>query len=500
MAKTKQIAEFGDFQTPLELAKDVCSLLQKHKLKPATIIEPTCGTGSFLEAALERFPGVSEVHGFDINADYVRDARGRLPGKAKLEVADFFSTDWLSLLGSCPEPVLVVGNPPWVTNAELGSLNSTNLPEKSNFQNHQGLDAITGKSNFDISEWMLMKLIEWLDGRRATVAMLCKTAVARKVLEHSWKHGMRAKSELRLIDARRHFGAAVDACLLICNLSSNARNCDCKVYESLRSVSESHTFGCRDGRLCANVDVYEQCKHLEGESVYRWRSGIKHDCSKVMEFIREGPLYRNGLGEAVELEVDYLYPMLKSSELANGHTKKPKRWMLVTQQSVGQDTAPIQERAPKTWNYLLDHGAFLDKRGSSIYKNRPRFSVFGVGPYSLSPWKVAISGFYKRLAFTSVGSREGKPIVLDDTSYLISCKTKQEADLLTSLLTSDTAQQFFSAHIFWDAKRPITLATLSRLDLEALAKQLGKERQFNRHCGGDDSRPSPDHSRHRLGR
>jgi hypothetical protein len=54
------------------------------------------------------------------------------------------------------EQVLIVGNPPWVTNAELSSLNSQNLPEKSNIKALQGMDAITGRSNFDIGEFVLL--------------------------------------------------------------------------------------------------------------------------------------------------------------------------------------------------------------------------------------------------------------------------------------------------------------------------------------------------------
>jgi len=41
-------------------------------------------------------------------------------------------------------------------------MRSENLPKKSNFQGLRGLDARTGKSNFDIAEWMLIRLIEAL--------------------------------------------------------------------------------------------------------------------------------------------------------------------------------------------------------------------------------------------------------------------------------------------------------------------------------------------------
>lgn len=146
--------------------------------------------------------------------------------------------------------------------------------------------------------------------------------------------------------------------------------------------------------------------------------------------------------------------------------------MLVTQRSVRDDTALIKEVAPKTWQYIQAHAELLDKRGSSIYKKRPRFSIFGVGDYSFSPWKVAISGFYKKLHFKVIGSYGDKPIVLDDTSYFIACETREDADFIASLLNSDISKEFFGAYVFWDAKRPITIDILRRLDLAALAQEV----------------------------
>jgi len=40
---------------------------------------------------------------------------------------------------------------------------------------------------------------------------------------------------------------------------------------------------------------------------------------------------------------------------------------------------------------------------------------------------------------------------------------------------SDPAREFWSAFIFWDAKRPITAQLLNSLDLMVLARMLGKE-------------------------
>ncbi|MBN1912220.1 MAG: hypothetical protein JW818_21040 [Pirellulales bacterium] len=445
-----------------------------------SVIEPTCGKGSFLVAAREAFPLASRVIGLEINNQYVEEARRNAGPSVDVCQADFFATDWNTLFASLPEPILIVGNLPWVTNAELGSLGSTNLPEKANSQNLSGLDALTGKSNFDISEWMLLRLLDASRDRRVMVAMLCKTVVARKVLLHAWKHGTCVSdARMYLIDADKHFGAAVDACCLMMEISASA--CfECSVFSSLNAEHESSTFGFRDSRILADVRAYDRTRDLEGHSPYRWRSGVKHDCGKVMEFRREGRFLRNGYGEQVELEDDYLFPMLKSSELARGKHDSPSRFMLIPQKSIGEDTSYIQHVAPATWDYLTRHADALDGRASSVYRGRPRFSVFGVGDYTFSPWKVAISGFYKKLDFTRVGSWHEKPIVLDDTSYFLPCKTEAEATILAELLNSDMARDFFSSLIFWDSKRPITISVLKLLDLGKLATTLGLEKELKK--------------------
>ncbi len=152
----------------------------------------------------------------------------------------------------------------------------------------------------------------------------------------------------------------------------------------------------------------------------------------------------------------------------------PTWWIIMTQKKVNAETGIIQEQAPKTWNYLLRHVSQLDKRKSSIYKGKPRFSIFGVGEYTFAPWKVAISGLYKTIHFAVIPPFRQKPGIVDDTCYLIPCKTRAEAHLLADLLNSDIAKEFLNSLIFWDAKRPITVDILRRLDILVLANELGK--------------------------
>ncbi len=145
---------------------------------------------------------------------------------------------------------------------------------------------------------------------------------------------------------------------------------------------------------------------------------------------------------------------------------------------VGENTSYIRTKAPKTWDYLTGYAMLLNKRGSSIYKNKPAFSVFGVGPYSFAPWKVAISGFYKKLHFVRIGSVNGRPVVFDDTIYFLPCESEEEACFIEDLLCSEAAQAFLRSMIHWDDKRPITAEILKRLSIRKLAALLGRDQEY----------------------
>lgn len=421
-----------------------------------------------MEAAADIFPSVRSLVGREWNRQYVADAKARLHGcqaKVDLKQADFFEQEWPKLLRQQTGPVLVLGNPPWVTNSQLGSLGSNNLPAKSNFQRQRGIDAKTGKANFDISQWMITTLLESMPTAGGVLAMLCKTAVARKVLQQAWNSALPlARCSIRGIDSRRHFRAAVDACLLTCEVRPGEHPQTCEVFANLEDTRAESTLGIYEGRLLADRNALERHRHLlETESNKRWRSGVKHDCRDVMQLQRRGWSLVNGLGETVELEPDYLFPMMPAGKIHRGETRQTDQFLLVPQSHTGEDTSTIESKAPRTWAYLRRHADRLAARKSSIYRGRPPFSIFGIGEYSFARWKVAISALHKQLSFRVVGPQEGRPVMMDDTTYFLSLRTRKEATQVATWLNSAEVQEFLTAWIFWDAKRPITTDVLQRL-------------------------------------
>jgi hypothetical protein len=475
--------QYGDSQTPIDLAIKIVKVLKRnHSIDPDIIIEPTCGKGAFIQAALEEFKR-SRILGFDINKEYVDTANllvktGSDIDRLLIKEADFFEIHWKKILSEQPGYLLIIGNPPWVTSSALGMLNSNNLPKKSNFQHRRGIEAITGYGNFDISEWMLLQHVAWLSNREGAIALLCKYAVARKVMRQVKNSPQpRFCYHIYRIDAKTHFGASVDACLFV--LTTEGGHADCEVYDHLNATLPSLIIGERDGFIVRNVVLYEKWQHLRGqETRYIWRSGVKHDCSKVMELepVKNG--FKNGLGETVILESDYIFPLLKSSDVGNKCVNAYRKVVLITQKAVGDETSTIKDIAPKTWQYLLAHRDLLDKRRSTIYRNKPAFSIFGIGSYTFKNWKIAISGFYKKLNFNLVGPLDGKTVVFDDTVNFLSFDTESEARFIYCLITSLPSFEFLDSMIFWDEKRPITTDILRRLSLREVAKELGVFDQY----------------------
>ncbi len=475
MSEKQRRAAYGDFQTPEELALQVCRRLHDLGMRPDTVVEPTCGVGAFVLAAAQSFPAAKNIFGFEINPDHLDTLSARLSGVADngrihLERADFFAADWNTCLADDTGELLVLGNLPWVTNAALGRIGSDNLPEKANFQNHSGMDAITGKANFDISEWMLLTMLRWFDRRRGSLAMLVKTAVARKVLAYAEQQALAvADACLVGIDAKRHFGAAVDACLLVVRFAGSAMRpgLEYTVFDSLDDRTGKRV-GHRAGLTVGDLDAFDTYACLLGDSPQKWRSGVKHDAAAVMEFNLTPHGLENGRGETVDLEPDFLYPLMKGSDVAGEKIWRGK-YVLVTQRNTGESTAGISLIAPKTWRYLETNRATLDARRSSIYAKNPRFSIFGIGDYAFRPWRIAICSLYKKLTFRLVGPLDGRPVMFDDTVYYLSFDTAAAAQSVLECLDSEAAQHLLASMIFWDEKRPIKTGILNRLDWTRLA-------------------------------
>jgi hypothetical protein len=464
--------EFGDFQTNQKLARRVTALLGDLTGSPATVVEPTCGEGNFVQAALDAYPDAI-VHGLEINEDYARklEKRFQFNPHVILHNEDYFDFDWDGMIGRMAKPVWVIGNPPWVTNTQLVKLESKNLPKKSPQAHLKGIEAQTGKSNFDISESMIRDWFRWCAACEGSLAVICKTSVARKLLQWWWKSNAPAPdARIHMIDAKAEFDVTVSACVLVCTFASKQASKTCDVYADLDSKQPKSNFGQIGNVLVSDAPTYK--KHIgwigSSSGQPQWRSGIKHDAGGVLEFqIRYEKLIRKD-GTCADLPDDYVYPLIKGSDLAQHNPMSRARRILVPQSYIGENTDSIAKKSPKTWNYLNGCAEAFDKRKSVIYKKGSRFSIFGIGEYSFKPWKIAIAALYKSLNFRIIGPVDGKPVMFDDTVYFVGFDTRAEAESVMKKLNDADVQRFLSSMIFWDDMRPVKTEILNRLNLSAI--------------------------------
>lgn len=477
-------AEYGDFQTNAELANNVLKTIKEKGNNPKLIIEPTCGKGSFIIASLSNFKNAENIIGVEIYKPYIWKTKFKIidyylnnNNKNKPEIRllheNFFDFNFREVANKYKnQEILIIGNPPWVTNSELGSLNSENLPKKRNFKNHSGIDAITGKGNFDIAEYITIHLLETFQNFSGSLALLVKKSVIKNIVNNQ-KH-----QELKIghiqqytIDTKKEFDVSVEAALFFCALN-NVPEFECKNYDFYNPNKSKTSFGWAGNNFVSNLQAYKETASFDGISPFEWRQGVKHDCSSVMELDKTEGRYSNKKGEIdIELENDLVFGLLKSSDLKKELVNEVRKYTIITQKKVGQETKYIQYDYPKTYNYLLENIKYFNRRKSSIYKNKPLFSIFGIGDYSFKPYKVAISGLYKTYQFSLVLPKDEKPLMLDDTCYFIGFDKIEHAIFTLILLNSPNTIEFLKSITFLDAKRVFTKDILMRIDLLTIATE-----------------------------
>lgn len=477
---------YGDFQTNEGLADKIVQYLFEQGKSPRFLIEPTCGKGRFIIAALKRFQKLKRVVGIEIYYPYIWETKFAILElflkkeaicRPQIDIIheDIFNFDLATLAKESEnENVLVIGNPPWVTNSELGTLESKNLPKKSNFKSHKGIDAITGKGNFDIAEYITLQILKHFDKQEGDFAFLVKSSVVKNILYGQKKYKYQIGSIQKLnIDAKKEFNVSVDACLLLTSFKTTSKyTCKERDFYSSNFITE---FGWHKNKFVYSIVDYNSADNIDGKCPFVWRQGMKHDCSKIMELDRFNGHYINGFKQEVDLEQNLRYGLLKSADLKKEVVDTYRKTTIVTQKKIGQDTSYIKREYPQTYNYLNSNRAYFDRRKSSIYKGKPPFSIFGIGDYSFAKYKIAISGMYKRTTFSLVLPEKDKPLMLDDTCYFIGFDSLEKAQITQKILNSELVQKFLKAIIFPDAKRSITKDILMRIDLEKAYKLLQLE-------------------------
>jgi len=477
--RLSQQVEYGDYQTPQWFTLSVCEVLKKkYSLTPTVVLEPTFGTGNFIPHIISTFQPIRAFYGIEINALYYKRTQELFSNRNDFYLyhADIFTFDFNEIKRdlTSKDNLLIIGNPPWVTNTQLCTMGSSNLPRKKNIKGYSGLDAKTGKGNFDIAEYIILHLLSEFSAYNCTLAMLCKTIVGRNIFRDKQKYNLSiSQADMFIFESSKVFNISCDAALLVLQLGKETSNIgnvfDFYTGEKLRQ------FGWQDGHFYADIPNMTEHSDIDGNCQYEWRQGIKHDCSRVMELKKvENGLFVNGLDEQMQFTIgEYIFPLIKSSDIKSFEICSTRKYVIVPQRQVNAETSSIAYNDETVWQYLVSHAGLLNARKSLIYKKSPKFAIFGIGNYSFAPYKVGISGFYKEPVFALI--HNDYPVMLDDTCYFLSFSDITEAVIITGLLNSKVCISFLSTIAFLDSKRPYTKEVLKRIDFAKLANVVSFE-------------------------
>lgn len=147
----------------------------------------------------------------------------------------------------------------------------------------------------------------------------------------------------------------------------------------------------------------------------------------------------------VELEPDLVFPLLRLGDLERWKTT-PSAHILMTQDPAtrrGIDIEVMQRKYPRTFAYLKGFESFLRSRAAfRRYFTRPGpgglvetgafYSIFNVGPYTFSSWKVVWGGIASDIRAAVIEQN----VVPQHTVTMVSVDDRAEAHYICALLNS----------------------------------------------------------------
>lgn len=185
---------------------------------------------------------------------------------------------------------------------------------------------MTGASNFDICEYIILQLINEYRDTNTMICMLCKTSVARNV----FKELKRSNIPFSLYDilefnATKIFGINASSCVLIIQLSDKPLSLDiCNVYDFERPETIKLRFGYLNGKFYSNLDA--DIEDFDGQCCFEWRQGVPKTWKYLNDNIaafknRKSSIYRGAPIFSMFGVGDYSYAKYKVG--VSGFYKQP---------------------------------------------------------------------------------------------------------------------------------------------------------------------------------
>ncbi|MHA1928519.1 MAG: Eco57I restriction-modification methylase domain-containing protein, partial [Candidatus Thorarchaeota archaeon] len=493
----------GEYYTPRYLAESILETLPSTDIHDKIILDPACGSGVFLMACIRQkkrslaLQGAqssdsldlitSSVIGIDINPIAVISARFNYIMAVKdlileengntINIPVYFA-DSVQVSGINNEigsnkfltPLLrnidvLVGNPPWISWGHLTDELRTKWKEthvgKYNLLQYSGKFARLGYSNDDISVpfiWVSMDkylkkggiagfvlkrtLLKGSSGKLFRSMKITKTGEKIREISvhsiHDWGNfepfgkGIGAETSTVVMQLDRPNKFPVEY-----TIWEPTSERDFTPHSSFQDIiqflkhRETGLTPLDDSHDAPWIDLDHNLSVL-GECSYDIRHGAKDDLKSVFEISQS---------KIKEIEPDFIYPYLKSKDIVRWGTLSYSYRIIPQKKSGETNEIFLQNNLPMTYKYLVANRQALEKRKSTWLKTGPFYSVFGVGNYTWSKYKVAWCRLGFRPEFCVISTENDsilgeKSLIPGDHFMFIPFDNKEEAHAICALLNS----------------------------------------------------------------
>ncbi|HEY3174250.1 MAG TPA: N-6 DNA methylase [Candidatus Polarisedimenticolia bacterium] len=483
----------GEYYTPAWLVEHVLDRAGFTGRTDDALLDPMCGAGVFLTAALARMrrarplarPGelTALVQGMDVNPLAVLMARAAYLDALKDQVG----VEPIAIPVACVDAILkeedvpafdvVAGNPPWVS---WESLDEGYRARTRDLWMHHGLfpdggmQVMLGRGKKDLSMLATYAAAQKYLRPRGRLVFVITQSVFKSV---GGGAGFRRfvlgdGTPLRVIGVDDFSARAVfpktAARAAVLTLVKGEPTTWPVAYRSWGANGAAPREGWAEpvdradatsAWLTGPRDRIDALRLVLGPSAYRARAGAYTGgangvywvspvagTDQVVNLPESGK--RSVPAVTARVEPDLIYPLLRPSRLGRFHAE-PTDSILLPQDPIrrrGLDESVMAERYPLALAYLGRFRAELAARRDRgtrclIEAGAPFYSIFSVSAETLATWKVVWPRIASRLVAAAVGPREGRPVIPQETCTFIACDSEEEACYLAGLMNSSLVNE-----------------------------------------------------------
>ena len=219
--------------------------------------------------------------------------------------------------------------------------------------------------------------------------------------------------------------------------------------------------------LTAPVEVLGAIRKVIGKSDYVAHAGVYsgglNGCYwvRILERLKSGNLLIENLHDVGKIKVpsvqaaiepDLVYPLLRGRDV-NPWSAHPSASIILAQDPEtrsGIAEEQMRRTFPKTYSYLLKFKDLLLNRSSSsvrkLMDTGAFYSMFAIGSYTLSPWKVVWRDMGAFIQVAVVGQDAGQIICPEHHVMYVSIYSEREAHYIAAVLMSSPVRLMVAAY------------------------------------------------------